>query len=351
MATRVHSFLGPALVLVFCVSQAFRDVYFGHVFQGVDFFAVILLAFLASTVLFTAIPLLRDRSAFGKLRGHGRTVLMTNVTTALAWSCYFFGLSHLEPSIVNTMHSGMGPLTVVALAAFGVRLAKTDHVGWWEYLGYAGIALSLVALAWVVLSGHSGLAAGSETTALLGLAALLVSGASITVSLLYCKRLHDHGVNAEVVTSVRYVLLILIAAGVVWHKGGLGGIGTVGEAATLTALATVLIVLPLYAFQVGIALTAPLTANVLRALGPVFVFALQQIDGRLTYSTPTLIGILAYSAAAIASNVAHARHAKRRRSRAARQRPAPAAAAAAGGALKLMTLPSAHAAIMPPGWP
>ena len=63
-------FLGPALVLVFCVSQAFRDVYFGHVFQGVDFFAVILLAFLTSTILFTAIPLLRDRSAFGKLRGH-----------------------------------------------------------------------------------------------------------------------------------------------------------------------------------------------------------------------------------------------------------------------------------------
>ena len=137
--------------------------------------------------------------------------------------------------------------------------------------------------------------------------ALLVSGCSITVSLLYCKRLHDDGVNAEVVTSVRYVLLILIAAAVVWHKGGLGGIGSAGEAAMLTALATILIVLPLYAFQVGIALTAPLTANVLRALGPVFVFALQQIDGRLAYSTATLIGILVYSAAAILSNVAHAR--------------------------------------------
>ena len=305
MAKRHHMFLGPALVLVFCVSQAFRDVYFGHVFQGVDFFAVILLAFMASTILFTAIPLLRDRSAFAKLRGHGRTVLMINLTTALAWSCYFFGLSRLEPSIVNTMHSGMGPLTIVTLAAFGVRLAKTDHVGWWEYLGYAGIALSLVALAWIVLSGNSGLA-GSETTALLGLAALLVSGASITVSLLYCKRLHDHGVNAEVVTSVRYVLLIAVAASVVW-QGGLVSIGSAGEAATLTALATILMVLPLYAFQVGIALTAPLTANVLRALGPVFVFALQQIDGRLTYSTPTLLGILVYSAAAIASNVAHAR--------------------------------------------
>jgi drug/metabolite transporter (DMT)-like permease len=201
MATRPY--LGPALVLVFCLSQAFRDVYFGHVFQGVDFFAVILLAFLASTILFTAIPLVRDRGAFKKLHGHGRTVLTMNLTTALAWSCYFFGLSHLEPSIVNTVHSGMGPLTVVALAALGIRLAKTGRVGWWEYLGYTGIAVSLVGLAWVVLSGRSGLA-GGETTALLGLAALLVSGASITVSLLYCKRLHDHGINAKVVTSVRY---------------------------------------------------------------------------------------------------------------------------------------------------
>ena len=297
---------GPLLVLVFAVTQALRDVYFGNVFQGVDFFAIILLAFLASTILFTTVPLIRDRGAFKKLRGHGRTVLMMNLTTALAWSCYFFGLSHLEPSIVNTMHSGMGPLTVVALAALGVRLAKTDRIGWSEYFGYAGIALSLVALAWVVLSGRSGLA-GGETTALLGLAALLISGASITVSLLYCKRLHDHGVNAEVVTSVRYGFLILTATGVVWYKGGLQGIDSIGEAATLTALATVLIVLPLYAFQVGIALTTPLTANVLRALGPVFVFALQQVDGRLTTSVSTLIGILVYSAAAILSNVAHAR--------------------------------------------
>ena len=305
--TRFSNLLGPTLVMLFCVSQAFRDVYFGHAFQGVDFFAVILLAFVASTVIFTAIPLIRDPAAFGKLRGQVATVLAANVTTALAWSCYFFGLSHLEPSIVNTLHSGMAPLTVVAFAAFGARLAKAETIGWREYAGYAGIAASLVALAWVVLSGQSGMTAGSETASLLGLAALLISGASITVSLLYCKRLQDRGVSAEVVTSVRYGLLILIAAGVVWHKGGLIGVASFGDGAMLTLLATLLIVLPLYAFQVGIGLTAPLTANVLRALGPVFVFLLQPFDGRLSTSAPTLICILLYSAAAIASNVAHAR--------------------------------------------
>ena len=51
-------------------------------------------------------------------------VLAMNVATALAWNCYFFALRHLEPALVNTIHSGLGPLTVLALAMAGVGMAK-----------------------------------------------------------------------------------------------------------------------------------------------------------------------------------------------------------------------------------
>ena len=117
--------IGPALVLVFCASQALRDVYFGHVFQGVDFFAVIVVAFTLSTLIFSVIAAVRTPGEFRKLRGHAATIIAINLTTALAWSCYFFGLTHIEPSIVNALHSGMGPLTVIALAALGFPLART----------------------------------------------------------------------------------------------------------------------------------------------------------------------------------------------------------------------------------
>ena len=296
--------LGPFLVLVFCLSQALRDVYFGHVFQHVDFFAVILVAFTLSTLVFGAITAIRTPAQFKALRGQVPAVLAMNATTALAWSCYFFALTHLEPSIVNTVHSGMGPLTVIALAACGVSLAKPGVIGRSELWSYGGIALAIVALWWVVLSGRSGLPAGEETTSLLALALLMVSGCSITVSLLYSKRLHDRGVNPEMVTAVRYLLLIVLAGCIVAFKGRMAGIADLGELATLSATSGVLIVLPLFALQVGIALTAPLTAHVIRSLGPVCVFALQQIDGRLVYSTPTLICIIAYCAAAIAGNLA-----------------------------------------------
>jgi hypothetical protein len=112
-------------------------------------------------------------------------------------------------------------------------------------------------------------------------------------------------VSAEAVTAVRYLLLIVLAGCVEAFKGRMTGIGDLGELAALSATSAVLIVLPLFALQVGIARTAPLTAHVIRSLGPVCVFAMEQIDGRLVYSTPTLICIAAYSAAAIAGNLAH----------------------------------------------
>ena len=304
--------LGPFLVLTFCLSQALRDVYFGHVFQQVDFFAVILTAFSLSTLVFGAVTAFRAPAQFETLRRHLPTVLAMNVTTALAWSCYFFALTQLEPSIVNTVHSGMGPLTVIALAACGVTLAKPSAIGRAELWSYGGIALAIVALWWVVLSGRSGMPATDRSTALVALALLTVSGSSITVSLLYSKRLHDQGASAEAVTAVRYLLLIVLAGCVEAFKRRLAGIADLGELATLSAASGVLIVLPLFALQVGIALTARLTAHVIRSLGPVCVFALQQIDGRLVYSTPTLICILVYSAAAIAGNLARGWHDERK---------------------------------------
>jgi len=242
---------------------------------------------------------------FATLRGHLATVLAMIVTTALAWTCYFFALTHLEPSIVNTLHSGMGPLTVIALAACGVRIAKQSVIGRQEALGYAGIALSLAGLWWVVLSGQSGLPHADHAASFIGLVLVLVSGVSITISLLFSKRLHDHGVSPEAVTAVRYLALILLAGCVEAWKGRLTGIGDLGDLVMLSLIATVLIALPTFALQIGVARTAPLTAHVLRSLGPVCVFGVQQLDGRLAYSTPTLICILGYSAAAIASNIAH----------------------------------------------
>jgi drug/metabolite transporter (DMT)-like permease len=296
---------GPLFVLIFTLSQSFRDVYFGNVFQQIDFFVIILLAFALSTVIFAVVSLIRAPGDFRKLRGQKWAIFIANVTTAIAWTCFFFALTYIDPAIVNTIHSAMGPLTVVVLGACGVALAKPDPIGRIEYIGYAGIAASVAALCCVVIGGYSGLATTNLAASITGLALLGVSGGSITVSLLYCKRLQDRGIGADTVTTVRYTMLILFAGAVVLWRGKLGGIETPRQFTTLCLAATALIVLPLYAFQLGIGRTTPLMAQVIRSLGPVFVFALEQLDGRMHYSTSTLICILVYSASVIVSNIAH----------------------------------------------
>ncbi len=301
----MSTLFGPLLVLIFTLSQSFRDVYFGSVFQRYDFFVILLLAFSLSTVIFAAVTLIRAPSDFAKLRGQFATIFAANVTTAVAWTSFFFALTYLDPAIVNTIHSAMGPLTVVVLGARGMALAKPGAIGRIEYAGYAGIAASVAALWWVVIAGYSGLPVTNLAASVAGLALLTVSGVSIAISLLYCKRLQDRGVGADTVTTVRYVVLILLAGAVVLWKGGLGGVDTPRQLAMLSVATTALVVLPLYSYQLGIGRTTPLTAQVIRALGPVFVFALEQLDGRLQHSLPTLACILVYSASVVVSNIAH----------------------------------------------
>jgi drug/metabolite transporter (DMT)-like permease len=297
--------LGPLLVLIFTLSQSVRDVYFGSAFQRLDFFLVILLAFSWSTVIFAAATLIRTPYNLAKLRAQRWPIAAANVTTAVAWTSFFFALTHVDPAICNTIHSAMGPLTVVVLGARGVGLAKPEAISRIEYASYVGIAVSVIGLWWVVLGGYSGLALTDPVASVAGLALLSVSGISITISLLYCKRLQDRGIGADAVTAARYLLLILFAGTVVLWHGNFGGIDTPRQFTLLSAATTVLVVLPLYAYQLGIGRTTPLTAQVIRALGPVFVFALEQFDGRLHYSLPTLACILAYSASVIVSNIAH----------------------------------------------
>jgi hypothetical protein len=194
---------------------------------------------------------------------------------------------------------------VVVLGACGAALAKPGAIGRVECVGYAGIAASVAALWWVVIGGHSGLATTHLADSVIGLALLGLSGGSITISLLYCKRLQDRGIGADTLTTVRYPTLIVLAGAVMLWNGNLGGIATLRQLAVLSIATTALITLPLYAFQLGIGRTTPLTAQVIRALGPVFVFALEQFDGRMRYSMPTLVCILGYSASVIVSNIAH----------------------------------------------
>lgn len=309
----IAGYLGPLLIGGFVLSQALRDVYLAQVFRSVDVFALILATFPLMALIFGALAVWRDRAGLRKLRSFAGLVIAMNVTTALAWTSYFFGLKFVQPSVLNALHSGFGPLTVIALGLAGASLAGQDRWRRLEGLCYLGLALSMAYLWWVVLSGESGRLDHSLAGAAFGLLALTVSGVSITLSHLLAKRLNDYGIGANAVTGARYLLISAVALIVVASGARPTGLDSPGEWLWLMALATPLIALPLYALQVGISMTRPLSAQVLRALGPVVIFALELTDPRIVWSGAALAGILAYSVFAAAAGVVHGLDAKRKR--------------------------------------
>lgn len=314
MTDGVTSRIGLGLLALFLVMSAARDVFFGWVFQSTDVFAVTALVFMATAMIFGGLTL-RERGRWrGSLR-HLRTILAVNVLTAAAWLAYLWAVKLIEPAVASTIWSGVGPLVVAALAVRASShgtdrspaVAETFTAV--ERVAYLGLLTTLVFMAVVAGTGHSGIAAVNPWRTTAGIALAAGSGAAIAVAILGTKRLHDAGFSARQVVALRFCLLIAVA-GVVAIPGFAGdgsaaavspGGDTVGvaqrfaDAARLIPAGLLLIALPIYALQAAVERLRPMTVEIIAALGPPLVFALQVFDGRIQFSPLTFAGVVSYS--------------------------------------------------------
>ena len=287
--------VGVGCLLFFAIAQAVRDAFFGNVFQSVSFFIVAISAFGGSTVVFGAWAWHRDRAEVRALIGQTRYFLALNVTTAAAWILYFFALKNMEPAIVSTLYTGIGPATVLGLSALGMAMTKRTNPGWLECVGHFGVLASLVAIAAVAVLGQSGLTGQSAGLRLAAVIAAATGGVIIAISHMIARRFGDLGIGSVTLMGLRFPLTLAVAV-VCELVLGQANARPDGQALPLLALAAFsLIVIPSFFLQLGVARTLPLTVNVVRALGPVFVFAVQQLDGRLHFSGATLSCIIAFT--------------------------------------------------------
>ncbi len=292
-----------ALVLVFVFASALRDVYFGEIFQRLDFFAVVLTAFFLTTVIFLVLVIIVKRSQFQAMKAAWREVAVTNIGTAMAWLSYFFALKLLEPAVVNMLHIGIGPVLLVALNRAGLHISAKADVTKSELMIQAAILLSLMALAGIVLAELSGLGGRTMGENAAGLALALASGIFISLATDVTKRLHNKGVSAEGVLAVRFIAIVLVAAIVVIFGGGDKPPLPFDTLWPVAAASLLLMVLPLYALQLGVARTSTISVWIVISLSPVCIFAAQYLDDRLTQSPFTLACIIVYSVLALGSNM------------------------------------------------
>ena len=301
------SVAGLSCLMVFALSQAVRDAFFGSVFQSVSFLAVAAMAFAATVIVFTAWAYLRRPGDIRVLLADKRAFAALNATNAFAWIAYFFALTHLEPAIVNTLFVGVGPLAVLVLMRSGSAMAEPVPIGRVERAAYAGVVASLVALVFVSLLGRSGLGALDLATNIAALASVMTGGVLVAYSHMIARRFSDRGAGSDAVLGMRFLLAAVLAIAFELVFGQPSLRPALGDLPWITGAVFALIVIPSYFLQLGIARASPLAVNVMRSLGPVFVFAAQQLDGRLTFSGPTLVCILIFAACALLSSLARGR--------------------------------------------
>ena len=295
---------GQAFILAFVVLSAFRDVFFAGALRTAPFFAVAFIAFAICSAAFLAVALLEKRRTLRVVFADRRAFPLMNLFTACAWLSYFQSLRFLEPAIANVLHAGLGPLTILAMAAAGWRIVDAGRMTPVEIACQAAMALCLVALIAAALLGLS--AGEGGTTALIGCAFVIISGAAITIATLYSKRLHDAGASAAAVVSTRF-LGVLAAGTLALALGPAEASTAVTSAETWLALAPaafVLMAVPIYLNQIGIKLANPISVRVLLALGPVFLIALQTAVGGMKLSGYSLAGVTAYCAIAVVAALA-----------------------------------------------
>lgn len=296
------STVGPLCLLFFVLSQGVRDALFGNVFQSISFFLIAALAFGTSTLCCSTMTALLRPKDFRKLLMPPTQFVALNVTTAIAWLCFFFGLKHLEPAVVATLYNGVGPLAVVMFGALD-WIKSENGFSKAEWVCYAGIAICLIALSFVVLTSRSGLPTSNPLTQGVALLSTVVGGVMITVSHIIAREFNKKGVGSYAVMGARFFLTFVVAIVVEAGAGQAAMWPPIDALALLALTAFVLITVPSFMLQLGVARVSPLSANVMRSLGPVFVFALQQFDRRLRFSGETLTCIIGFCVFAIVVSV------------------------------------------------
>jgi hypothetical protein len=121
-----------------------------------------------------------------------------------------------------------------------------------------------------------------------------------------CRKLNEAGVAPGALLSLRYPATVLSAAVLAsLSPSGLPAALSIIDA--FMGIASLLIIFPSYVNQVAISLASPLTVRVVLATGPVLIFFVQLIEGRLSASPYSLTAAMLYAVVAISAGLARQR--------------------------------------------
>jgi drug/metabolite transporter (DMT)-like permease len=294
---------GILLSLGWVALAAFQGVYTGNIVQGIDPI-VLLVACATVTAAFANVIQLRQPARYAALvRRNVRLIIWVNLLTAATWSTAFACLRFIEPTAAETFTFAVTPI-----ATFLSALAMRRSVGWLasELVASVVMVIAGAGLGIAIFRGNSSVGQIAVASAAAGIAMAAVSGLVGGVMISYLKQLADAGFTTWQTMAARF--LFVIPAGIAYCVAtGNTAAAVFAQAGGVVLLAGLGMILPSYVSQLGLERTEPTTAALIGALTPAATFAMQQADGRLSFSPTSMVAAFAIVVAVAWSATARVR--------------------------------------------
>jgi drug/metabolite transporter (DMT)-like permease len=267
--------------------EAIQAVFFGGIFQAHDSFVIGALVFGTTSAATLAWTQLRTPDQLNIAWSKQRSFLGLSLSMTIVWIAYFFALQIIEPAVIFMVFSGLIPLSILAVSRLGVPEATTPHNGI-EKIGLAVIGLGVIYLWAITILSHSGFVRGGLPTAIIGLFLSATAAISLAVMMIYVHRLDRLGIAPIAQYGLRFPLYIIFSLCAIGLGIDAKGAVDTQNLAVVVLVGLVVIAFPVFAMQKAISMLATGTLATITALGPLAVFVLQFVEGRVGYATATM---------------------------------------------------------------
>lgn len=290
--------VGAALTLVVVLMESVQFVYLGGLFQKMSTFQFGFLVFGLTTFLITVCLAIFNRKQITLAFSDLRTLLAINIAALMTFAAFLLSVQMIEPVITYTISGGVMPITTYCLYRLGWREGDAFRSRG-ELAGTILILASILFLTAVTIAGHSGFVRGGTLAGVAGIILAVIDGIFFTMILAYSNRMQTKGIGPSAVLAFRIILYILAAGGLM-----IAGVDQrepleVSEIVFYVGTGLLLLVPPLYILQKAVGMASTLTMSAIFTLGPIFIFALQLVEGRVEFSVYTLSGLGIYFAGAL----------------------------------------------------
>ena len=292
--------LGLLSLFLYNVLTSAKGVYLGSFLQRVHPFLVLAVCFSMVTVFFALYNALfpgNNASVRGVAKKHWRSILGLNISALAGWTGFYFALKLIEPAIVTSLTSALGPI-ITAIYYSGVKRERLFTRTEWTI--FAGLFLIIAYLTVESYLGYSAVRKIPVDKVAVGILAALICGIANVANTILGKSLNNAGLKSRQVIPLRFFLLIFVG---LWlcPSDQWSAISQPSIQFSLFVIGLLGVAVPVLLFQIGIEKTNPFTVASVHATIPIFVLAAQLFDDRLSLSAYSVVGAVSLALLSLAS--------------------------------------------------